>query len=89
MIASQSRGRSSFGPAALTEAILTGANAACVERLTKRSPQLRVLGLGLLKDGDVGVSVFQEREEILALEGPGAAPQLGSTIRQQTTEVLR
>src|ERR1700761_7018294 len=27
--------------------------------------QLRVLGLGLLQDGDVGVSAFPEREEIL------------------------
>src|SRR5271154_3587608 len=29
------------------------------------SLQLRVLGLGLLKDGDVGIGVFPEREEIL------------------------
>ena len=27
--------------------------------------QLRVLGLGLLQNGDVGVSVFPQREEIL------------------------
>ena len=43
--------------------------------------QLRVLGLGLLQDGDVGVGVFPEGEEILiggfgfgdvALHGIGA-----------------
>jgi hypothetical protein len=32
---------------------------------TKPSPQLRVLGLGLLQDGDVGVGVFPQREEVL------------------------
>jgi hypothetical protein len=46
------------------------------------SAQFRVLGLGLLKDGDVGVGVFPEREEILisgagfggvALQGIGAS----------------
>ena len=44
--------------------------------------QLRVLGFGLLQDGDVGVGVFPEREEVLidssrfgrvALHGVGAA----------------
>jgi len=33
-------------------------------RLTKTSLKLRVLGLGLLQDGDVGVGVFPEREEV-------------------------
>ena len=32
--------------------------------------QLRVLGLGLLQDGDVGVSVFPQRQEIL-IRGAG------------------
>ena len=30
--------------------------------------QLRVLRLGLLQDGDVGIGVFPEREEILVLD---------------------
>jgi hypothetical protein len=35
--------------------------------------QLRVLGLGFFKDGDVGVGVFPEGEEIfVGGEGPGA-----------------
>jgi hypothetical protein len=32
---------------------------------TKLLLQFRVLGLGLLQDGDVGVGVFPKREEIL------------------------
>ena len=31
----------------------------------RRSLQLRVLGLGFLQDGDVGIDVFPEGEEIL------------------------
>jgi hypothetical protein len=50
-----------------------------------RSAQLRVLGLGLLQDGDVGVGVFREIEEIILsdtsfgdipLEGVGATRYL-------------
>jgi hypothetical protein len=29
------------------------------------SPQLRIVGLGLLQDGDVGVGVFPEREKVI------------------------
>jgi len=36
--------------------------------------QLRVLGLGLLQDGDAGVGVFPEREEIF---GGGERPVAG------------
>jgi hypothetical protein len=30
--------------------------------------QLRVLGLGFLQDGDVGVGIFPEREEIFVIK---------------------
>ena len=36
--------------------------------------QLRVLGFGFLQDGDVGVGVFPEREEIF---GGGERPDAG------------
>jgi hypothetical protein len=51
-------------------------------RIRQRSLQLRVLGFGLLQDGDVGVGAFPQREEILiggasfgrvALHGIGSA----------------
>jgi hypothetical protein len=32
---------------------------------SRPSPQLRVLGLGLLEDGDVGVGIFPQCEEVL------------------------
>ena len=39
--------------------------------------QLRVLGLGLLQDGDVGVGVFPEGEEILVCSFRfGASPEI-------------
>jgi hypothetical protein len=44
----------------------TSAPAACVH-----SPQLRVLRFGFLQDGDVGVGVFPQRQEIL-IRGPGS-----------------
>ena len=38
-----------------------------VLRITNLLLQLRVLGLGLLQDGDVGIGVFPEIEEALML----------------------
>jgi hypothetical protein len=39
-------------------------------RITNHYLQLRVLGLGLLQDGDVGVGVFPEIREILISSVP-------------------
>jgi hypothetical protein len=59
------------------------ADGALIARLAGASlPQLRVFGLGLLQDGDIGVGVFPQREEVLirgaclgaiALHGIGAS----------------
>jgi|SRR5437588_12688645 len=43
--------------------------------ITRKSLHLRVLRLSFLKDGDVGVGVFPEREEILV---GGERPDAGS-----------
>jgi hypothetical protein len=57
--------------------------AQCV--LTKPSPQLRVFGLGLLQDGDVGVGVFPQREEIIV----GGALLLGVARSYDAEPALR
>jgi len=58
----------------LTDAVYAQSASCQQETDSRKLLQLRVLRLGLLQDGDVGVGVFPEREEILIELGPTTRP---------------
>ena len=52
--------------------------------------QLRVLGHGLLEDGDVGVGVFPECQEVFGGSGPlWATREKASALLQKLHELIR